>query len=102
MASVMPESLNGTDLTEDEVCDSLRLSFGFHPSYLPDKCGGCGTAFTVEHGLSCHQGGLILLRHDDVARVWNHLCSQVTHPSAVSDEPRTHIGRAAQTMATGP
>jgi hypothetical protein len=93
--TTMPESLNGTELTEDEFRDSLRLRFGLCPTHLPDKCDGCGSAFTVEHGLSCRQGGLILLRHDDVAREWHHLCAQATQPSAVSDEPLIHTGRAA-------
>ena len=100
--TVMPESLNGTELTEDEFRDSLQLRFGLCPSHLPDKCDGCGSAFTVEHGLSCRQGGLVLLRHDDVKREWSHLCSQATKPSAVSDEPQIHTGRAANDGVGGP
>jgi hypothetical protein len=34
--TVMPESLNGTELTEDAFRDSLRLCFGLRPLHLPD------------------------------------------------------------------
>ena len=29
---------------------------------------------TVEHALSCKVGGLVHIRHDDVADEWRHLC----------------------------
>ena len=35
----------------------------------------------------------MLLRHNDVAAEWHHLCAQALTPSAVSDEPLIHRGR---------
>ena len=35
----------------------------------------------------------MLLRHNDVAAEWHHLCAQALTPSAVSDEPLIHTGR---------
>ena len=35
----------------------------------------------------------MLLRHNDVALEWHHLCAQGLSPSAVNDEPLIHTGR---------
>jgi hypothetical protein len=43
--------------------------------------------------MSCKKGGLVLLRHNDVAAEWHQLCAQALTPSAVSDEPLIHSGR---------
>ena len=43
--------------------------------------------------MSCKKGGLILLRHNDVANEWHELCAQALTPSAVSDEPLIHNGQ---------
>ena len=72
----------------DEFCDSLRLRYGFEPAGLPQKCDGCGCNFTVEHGLSCAVGGLIIGRHDDVCLEFGALAKKALKPSAVSYEPK--------------
>jgi hypothetical protein len=43
--------------------------------------------------MSCKKGGMVLLRHNDVAAEWHHLCAQTLTPAAVSDEPLIHQGR---------
>lgn len=43
--------------------------------------------FTVEHAMSCKKGGLVLLRHNDVAAEWSQLCLQALSKGAISDEP---------------
>jgi hypothetical protein len=89
----MPNSLNGTELSEEEFRDNLRLRFGLLPLSLPARCDGCEATFTVEHALSCKRGGLVLLRHNDVAAEWHQLCAAALTPSAVSDEPLILSGR---------
>ena len=91
--TTMPDRLNGTELSADEFRDSLRLRFGLVPLGLPERCDGCGQRFTLGHAMSCKKGGLVLLRHNDVAAEWHHLCAQALTPSAVSDEPLIHRGR---------
>jgi hypothetical protein len=91
--TAMPSHLNGTVLSADEFRDSLRLRFGLVPLNLPNSCDGCGSKFTVGHAMSCKKGGLVLLRHNDVAAEWHHLCAKALTPSAVSDEPLIHTGR---------
>jgi hypothetical protein len=38
--TVIPDWLNGTDLSADEFWDSLLLSFGLTPYSLPHRCKG--------------------------------------------------------------
>ena len=85
--TAMPDTLNGTELSTDEFRDGLRLCYGLVPISLPPRCDGCGERFTVHHAMSCSKGGLILLRHNDVAAEWAHLCSQALKPGAISHEP---------------
>ncbi len=50
--------------------------------------------------MSCKKGGLVLLRHNDVAAEWHHLCAQALSPAAVSDEPLIHRCRDGNAGAT--
>ena len=99
--TAMPETLNGTDLSAEEFRDSLRLRYGLPPRTLPSKCDGCSQPFSVEHALSCKTGGLVTLRHNDVAYEWHQLCAKALTPSAVTDEPLIHSGRDIQQRANG-
>ena len=82
-----PNWMNGTELLAEEFCDSLRLQYGLPPQHLPPCCDGCDHPITVEHALSCKQGGLVLLHHNEVAVEWSHLCVTTLSHSTVSDEP---------------
>jgi hypothetical protein len=42
---------------------------------------------SVEHAFSCKVGGLVHIRHDDVAQEFGHLCGLAFKPSRVSYEP---------------
>jgi hypothetical protein len=89
----MPNTLNGTELSADEFRDNLRLRFGLTPLSLPDKCDGCDANFNTAHAMSCKTGGLVLLRHNNVAAEWHSLCASTLTPSAVSDEPLILTGQ---------
>ena len=93
--TAMPNTLNGTELSEEEFHDNLRLRFGLQPLSLPARCDGCDAKFSVDHALFCKKGGLVLLRHNDVAAEWHTLCAAALTPSAVSDEPLILTGRDA-------
>ena len=107
--TTIPNRLNGTELSAEEFRDSLRLRYGFQPAALPKRCDGCQQKFSVEHALSCRKGGLILLRHNEVAEEWSRMCSAAHTPSAVSHEPliptsedRMQVGAAAGTTTVPP
>jgi hypothetical protein len=91
--TAMPDALNGTALSADEFRDNLRIRLGLEPTSLPHCCEGCGQRFSVEHAMSCKKGGLVMLRHNDVAAEWHHLCAQALTPAAVTDEPLIHTSR---------
>ena len=92
----LPSLLNGTELSAEEFRDSLRLRLGITPASLPHRCDGCGDRFTLDHAMSCRKGGLILLRHNDLAAEWGHMCGQARSKSAVHDEPLIHNSRDVQ------
>ena len=94
--TVSPDRINGTDLNETEFRDSLRLRFGMTPVNLPERCDGCHQRFSVGHAMSCKKGGLILLRHNDIASEWHEMCANAISPSAVTDEPLIHLGQTGR------
>ena len=91
--TLLPNRLNGTDLSATEFRDGIRLRFGLVPLALPHRCDGCQQRFTVDHAMSCKKGGLILLRHAELAQEWHTLCAQALTPTAVSDEPLISQGQ---------
>lgn len=95
--SVVPNRLNGTELTADEFRDNIRLRYNLQPLDMPEKCDGCGETMTVEHALQCKVGGLVhIMRHDDVAKEWMYLAGQALQPSRVSHEPEINSGDTKQ------
>ena len=105
--SVFPNRLNGTDLSADEWRDNVRLRYNHSPLDMPAACDGCGAKMTVEHALSCKVGGLVHIRHDDVADEWRHLCGTALSPSRVEREPPifrcvSHRARVAAGNTTPP
>ena len=68
--SAVPHRLNGTELSQEEFWDNLRLRYGLMPQDIPATCNGCGEKFSIEHALSFPKGGLVLEQHDDDAKKW--------------------------------
>ena len=86
--SVFPNWLNGNGLSENKWRDNVRLRYNHSPLDMPAACDGCGAKMTVEHALSCKTGGLVHIRHDDVADEWRHLCGTALSPCRVECKPR--------------
>eukprot|EP00956_Cyclotella_meneghiniana_P042116 scaffold248361_cov42-Cyclotella_meneghiniana.AAC.1 len=95
--SVPPNRFNGTVLSSEEFRDNLRLRYNLKPLGMPETCDGCGKQMTVEHALSCKVGGLVHIRHDDVAQEWGYLCGLGFKPSRVSYEPLINTSRGGAT-----
>ena len=85
--SVIPSRINGTWLSANEWRDNVRLCYNLQPLDMPQLCDGCQAPMSVEHALSCKCGGLVHIRHDDVADEWRHLCGTATTFGRVSREP---------------
>ncbi|KAL3795565.1 hypothetical protein ACHAWO_009861 [Cyclotella atomus] len=88
----LPSWVNGTELSKDEFQDNIRLRYNLKPLCIPERCDGCGAKMTVEHALSCKVGGLVHVRHDDVADEFGHLCGLAFKPSRVTHEPLINSG----------
>ena len=96
--TVVPSRLNGTSISADEWRDNVRLRYNHLPLDMPQQCDGCNEHLTVEHALSCKKGGLVHIRHDDVADEWRHLCGTALSFARVEREPRifSSVGRRAR------
>ena len=98
--NILPQYRNGTVLSAGEFRDSIRIRFGLSPLNMPSKCDGCGSKFTLGHAMKCGKGGLVILRHNEVASEWSDLCATALSASAVSIEPSIHNDRTAAAAAT--
>jgi hypothetical protein len=98
---VFPNRLNGTGLLAEEWRDNVRLRYNHSPLEMPAACDGCGAKMTVKHALSCITGGLVPIRHNDVADEWRHLCGTALSPCRVEREPRIFscVSRRARNAA---
>ena len=56
---------------------------------------------TVEHALKCKKGGLVSIRHDDVADEWRDLCGKATTPGHVEREPYIFSAQHRRPRANG-
>jgi len=108
--TVVPSRLNGSGISAEEWRDNVRLRYNLQPIDMPDRCDGCNCQLTVEHALSCKKGGLVHIRHDDVADEWRYLCGTALSFGRVEREPRIYssvgrlvreAGEAAETPAAG-
>ena len=64
--SILPSTVNGTELSTQEFHDSLLLHYGRSPPDLPTHCDGCNKKFSVRHVLECKKGGLIISCHNEI------------------------------------
>ena len=64
--SVLPSTVNGTELSAQEFRDALLMRYGITPPDFPATCDGCEASFTLQHALSCKKGGLVIFRHNEI------------------------------------
>ena len=57
--SVLPFTVNGSELWVQEFRDSLLLRYVIDPPKLTRHCDGCGAEFDIFHDLDFNKGGLI-------------------------------------------
>jgi hypothetical protein len=66
---------------------------------LQPTCDGCGASFNTRHAFSCAKGGLIIM-HTKLSGELCDMASRAFQPSAVRDEPKINLSRAAQAEKT--
>ena len=92
--SVIPSTVNGTELGAQEWRDSLFLRYGIDPPDPPDHCKGCGVALLIYHSLDFNKGSLITERHNELRDGAADLSCKAFIPAHMRDEPKSFIGRA--------
>ena len=50
--SSVPHCINGTELSQEEFRDNIRLRYGLMPQKNPATYDGCGNRFLIENALS--------------------------------------------------
>jgi hypothetical protein len=93
--SVMPSTVNGTELAPQEFRDNLLIRYGRTPGGLPTQCDGCNAKFTLQHALECKKGGLIHMRHDEIVGELVDWATKALYTSAVRVEPLIQMDSAA-------
>ena len=51
--TVLPFTVNGTELGTQEWRNALFLRYGLEPPYLSKYCNGCETWILISHALDC-------------------------------------------------
>jgi hypothetical protein len=74
--SVLPSTVNGTELSAQEFRDALLLRYARCPPDLPIQCNGCQQKFSVRHALECKRGGLVISRHNEIRDELSDLASK--------------------------
>ena len=82
--SAVPQCLNVTELSWEELWDNIRLRYGLMSQDIPATCDVCGKRFYIKHAISQPKGGLVLARNENAAKEWGSLVSQALIPSAIS------------------
>jgi hypothetical protein len=84
--TVLPSMINGTELSAQKFRDKLLIRYARQPLDLPETCDGCGQTNSVGRALDCKTGGLIIQRHNEIAKnELTDLCGKALTPSAVHD-----------------
>ena len=98
--SVAPSALNGTILLANEWQDIIRLHCNHAPLDMPDHCDDCRVKMMVKHALSCKIGGLVHIRHNDVADEYHHMKGAASSFRKVTRKPRIDF-RVSQRVTVG-
>ena len=65
-------------LNKQEFHDAIFMRYGWQMRRLPIKCA-CEQTFTIDHALSCHLGGYIIHRHNNIRDVLATMLKEVSH-----------------------
>ena len=75
--------------------DAFCLKYKWPPAKLPSHCV-CGSAFSLEHALSCKVGGFITLRHNEVHDFMANLLTETCHYVLVEPPLQPITGKTFQ------
>eukprot|EP00731_Ephydatia_muelleri_P016081 Em0009g505a len=82
--SALPIADHGFHLNKGEFRDALCLRYDWSLPNVPQHCS-CGKQFSVDHAMTCHLGGYLTVRHNDIRDFTASLLTEVCHN--VATEP---------------
>ena len=82
--SAIPHRLNVSELSQEELWHNIFLRYGMMTQDIPATCNGFNKKFSIDHGLPCLKGGIVLERHGDATKDWDILGLPGLTPSAIS------------------
>ena len=97
--SCLPLKKHGFTMNKSEFKDSLCLRYGKDLQRLPANCP-CGAVFSVNHGLNCHRGGFIIIRHNEVRDFHANLIKQVINDVEVEPQLQNLDGEQFRLSST--
>ena len=71
-----PINAHGFSIDKKSFWDAFRLRYDIPLERLPSNCV-CGNSFNIEHALSCHKGGFVPIRHNEIRDLTADLLSEV-------------------------
>ena len=90
--TVLPSTVNRTELGAQEWRDSLFLWYGLDPPDLPKYYDGCQARFSISHALDCKKGGLVTARYTELCDRVADLAGKAFNPSHVRNDPLIYSG----------
>ncbi|XP_057316854.1 uncharacterized protein LOC130657880 [Hydractinia symbiolongicarpus] len=76
LLTTLPLKDHGFCLNKREFLDSISLRYGWSIKGLPLVCA-CGKQNSIEHALSCHVGGFVNIRHNELRDLMVTLLQEV-------------------------
>ena len=94
--TVLPSTVNGTELGAQEWRDAHFPRYGLEPPDLPKYCDRCQARFSISHALDCKKCGLFTVHHNELRDGVAGLAGKAFTPSHVCDNPSIYSGRAVR------
>ena len=92
--TVLPSTVNKTELGSQEWRDALFLRYSLEPPDLPKYYDGCKARFSIIRGLECKKGGLVTAHHNEIRDRVADLASKAFTPSHMRNDPLIYSGCA--------
>ena len=100
--TVLPSTVNGTELGAQEWRDALFLRYGLDPPYLPKYCDGCEARFSISRALDYKKGSLVTARHNEIRDGVADPAGKAFTPSHVCNNPLIYSCHAMSRMKPTP
>ena len=100
--TVLPSTVNGTELGAQEWQDALFLWYGLEPPELPTYFDGYQANFSIIHAYDCKKYGLATARHNKLRDGVVDLADNACTTSHVHDDPLIYSDRAVKRTKTTP